>query len=561
MEHSYLNQKRNFDFDSSIIDKVKSTQEPTPTPTPNQHQNNTSQLNLYKYEINEDRFENEIFEKDSSFSDFSFSKLILKALSDLKFFRPTKVQSKVIPIISQGHDVLLNSETGSGKTACFLLPLIQKRLKNKSSKALIIVPTRELAVQCTRMLSDLLKYIDSITYVTVTGGVSISSQVSELQKEPDFIISTPGRLIDMIYNQKSIILNYVNSLVLDEADKLLELGFKDAVCEIVNKLSMTSLHCLLFSATLNSNVLELGRVVLKNPVKLKLEHSALLLNLKQSMIRMAFKPKSNQDELEVEVKKDYINHKKKQRKNVYKSIINSDLEFNQRMSYLIHLLQDESKSRSIVFFNTKLECHKAFIILKKFMITSREMHSDIDHWQRASALKDFDENKVKFLLATDVIGRGIDVDNVKLVINFQMPVQSDRYVHRIGRTARKGNFGQAITICNSVDRTIFKRMIKKEAFQVDPIKISNEEVRKIFKSLKTMTNEVNSEMEVDYTDKQLLFGEMSLKKEVNFSENENEIYNRPKKNWFISKKGKEELKNKEMEMIERRIKKDKKDRK
>ena len=194
-----------------------------------------------------DKFENALFAKGMSFSNFNLSKLIIKALSELEYYTPTKVQEKVIPIALNGHDIFVNSETGSGKTACFLLPIVQRIIlsrksnENKKNKinnnnnnliqnqALIIVPTRELALQCNEMLTKFLKYID-LNFVFLCGGLSVENQIKQMKnKIPDIIITTPGRLLDLIYNNKNLSLEHVNILVLDEADKLLELGFKDAI--------------------------------------------------------------------------------------------------------------------------------------------------------------------------------------------------------------------------------------------------------------------------------------------------------------------------------------------
>ena len=200
-----------------------------------------------------DKFENALFAKGISFTNFNLSKLIIKALSELEYYIPTKVQEKVIPIALNGHDIFVNSETGSGKTACFLLPIVQRIILSRSAKesskrnnkknkndssdnsqiiqnqALIIVPTRELALQCNEMLKKFVKYID-LNYIFLCGGLSVENQINQMKnKIPDIIITTPGRLLDLIYNSSNISLEHVNILVLDEADKLLELGFKDAI--------------------------------------------------------------------------------------------------------------------------------------------------------------------------------------------------------------------------------------------------------------------------------------------------------------------------------------------
>ena len=447
-----------------------------------------------------DKFESEIYSKNMSFCDFNVSKLILKGCSDLEFFHPTKVQEKVIPIILKNDDVFVNSETGSGKTACYLLPIIQKIITNKNSnneiKALIILPTRELAYQCGEMLKSFVKYVD-VSYNLICGGMSIEKQTLELKNQLDIIIATPGRLIDMIYNYRSLSLEFINILVLDEADKLLELGFKDAILEIITLMKNNqNRQTLLFSATLNPKIIDLGKHTLKNPVKIKMLESALLKNLKQKIIRMTFK---NLEEN----------------------------EFEKRMSYLIDLVRN--KKRTIIFFNTKKECHRAFVFLEKFGLASGELHSDILQTLRLKSLEDFQAGTIKFLLATDIAGRGIDIEKVKCVVNFQMPLTKERYTHRIGRTARKGYSGEAVTICNEKDRLLLKKIIKKENYVLGSVKINNLEIKNIYKILCENKSKINQICEEEEIEKEMLRAEKDVTKAFNVTNYKQDIMNRPRK--------------------------------
>lgn len=447
-----------------------------------------------------DKFESDIYSKNISFCDFNLSKMILRGCSDLEFFHPTKVQEKVIPLILKNEDVFVNSETGSGKTACYLLPIIQKIIQNKNSKnqikALIILPTRELAFQCGEMLKAFIKHVD-VSYNIICGGMSIEKQSNELKNELDIIIATPGRLIDMMYNYRSLSLEFINILVLDEADKLLELGFKDAIIEIINLMKNNqNRQTLLFSATLNPKIIDLGKNTLQNPVKIKMTESAVLKNLKQKILRMQFK---NLD----------------------------DNEFEKRMAYLIDFIKE--KKRTIIFFNTKKECHKAYIFLEKFGLKSGELHSDIDQTFRLKSLDDFQSGKINFLIATDIAGRGIDIDKVKYVVNFQMPLTKERYIHRIGRTARKGYNGEAITICNDKDRQLLKKIMKKENFQLGQIKINNLEIKNIYKILCENKSQVNQICEDEEMEKELEKAEKDVTKAFNISNFKADIMNKPKK--------------------------------
>jgi ATP-dependent RNA helicase DDX27 len=475
---------------------------------------------------NVNKFESEVYSKDISFCDFNLSKLVLRGLANIEFFHPTKVQEKVIPIILKGNDVLINSETGSGKTACYLLPIIQKILTNKSSRSpirsLVILPTRELAFQCGEMLKKFLKYLqEEIRFVSICGGMAIENQINELKSNPDIIIATPGRLIDMLYNYKSVnssFLENINILVLDEADKLLELGFKDAIEEILSVIKNNqNRQTMLFSATLNTKIIDLGKDTLKNPIKVKMVKSAILTNLKQSIIRMKFK-----------------------------KVENDESAFEKRMAYLLCLLKDEkSKSRSIIFFNTKKECQKAFISLKKFDILSAQLHSDIPQPERLSSLDLFQNGKIPYLLCTDIAARGIDVEKLRFVINFQMPLMDERYVHRVGRTARKGYQGEAITICDDTERLHLKKLTKKENFTIFNISIDNSQVKKFYKDLLTYQTEITSQFENEQMDRELIAAERDVEKTINMKIHSEEIYNRPKKTWYMDKKEKKKL-NKKM---------------
>jgi ATP-dependent RNA helicase DDX27 len=287
--------------------------------------------------------------------------------------------------------------------------------------------------------------------------------------------------------------------VLDEADKLLELGFKDSIMEIFNIVKDNeNRQTLLFSATLNPKIIDLGKNTLNRPVKLKLAASAILANLKQSIVRIQFKD-------------------------------DSENLFEKRMAYLIPLLDGGMRKRTIIFFNTKLECHKAKIILNDFNIKAVELHSDIQQTDRLKNLDEFQKGHASYLLATDIAGRGIDIEKVKCVINFEMPVLTDRYIHRIGRTARKGYIGEAITICDDKDRLGLKKLIKKEHFELNVIKTDNVLIKKHYKDLISKKELISQEMEKYEVDKELQEAERDVDKAINMKVHANDIYNRPRK--------------------------------
>ena len=472
-----------------------------------------------------DKFENALFAKGMSFTNFNLSKLIIKALSELEYYIPTKVQEKVIPIALNGHDIFVNSETGSGKTACFLLPIVQRIILSRHSKeskksnnnsiiqnqALIIVPTRELALQCNEMLSKFIKYID-LNYVFLCGGLSVENQIKQMKnKIPDIIITTPGRLLDLIYNNKNLSLEHVNILVLDEADKLLELGFKDAIFEILELIKKNkNRQTLLFSATLNPKLLDLGEHALKDPIKIKIEKSAILTNLSQSIVRIKFA-------------------------NIEQN------NFEKRMAYLLTIIKQKKLNRTIIFFNTKQDCHKCILYFKEFGLNSCvELHGDIKQTERIKSLEDFQKGIKNFLVSTDIAGRGIDIEKVKCVINFQMPLIGERYIHRVGRTARKGYVGEAITICDDKERLAIKKIFKKEKVNISlkPIQIKNEEIKELYKKIMKIKEEIDEKLIDEKAEKQFDMAEKDIEKTMNIKLHQNEIQNRPKKIWYESTKDK-----------------------
>jgi len=471
-----------------------------------------------------DKFENALYAKGISFTNFNLSKLIIKALSELEYYTPTKVQEKVIPIALNGHDIFVNSETGSGKTACFLLPIVQRIILSRNSKeknnknknviqnqALIIVPTRELALQCNLMLTQFLKYID-INYVFLCGGLSVENQINQMKnKIPDIIITTPGRLLDLIYNNKNLSLEHVNILVLDEADKLLELGFKDAIFEILELIKKNkNRQTLLFSATLNPKLLDLGEHALNNPIKIKIAQSAILTNLSQSIVRLKF----------------------------------ANLEQNnyeKRMAYLLNIIKQKKLKRTIIFFNTKQDCHKCILYFNQFNINScAELHGNKSQTERIKSLEDFQKGNVDFLLSTDIAGRGIDIEKVKCVVNFQMPLLGERYIHRVGRTARKGYLGEAITICDDKERLLIKKIFRKEKVDINlkPIKINNEDVKDLYKKIMKIKENIDDELINEKAEKQFELAEKDIEKTMNIKLHEKEIKSRPKKIWYESSKDK-----------------------
>jgi superfamily II DNA/RNA helicase len=349
------------------------------------------------------------------FSEFSLHPFLLKALAATKITQPTPVQSQAIPEILAGKDLLISAETGSGKTAAFLLPMLHRFVENPQPRAgvrgLILVPTRELASQVFKSAQSLSRYT-KVTAGLVTGGENYRVQASDLRKNPEIIIATPGRLIEHLH-KGGIKLVDIESLVLDEADRMLDMGFTDDVMEIV-KFCNQERQTLLLSATLNHRgIMAVAGSILKEP-----------------------------SEIEVNAAKD--NHA-----NIEQQIILAD-EPKQKAKMVASLIEQEQPTKAVVFTNTKLQADQLGALLRYHKLDVVTLHGDMDQPARKEVTHRFRHGKTQVLVATDVAARGLDIKDVNLVINFDFPRNADDYVHRIGRTGRAGNKGLAISfVCSN----------------------------------------------------------------------------------------------------------------
>jgi ATP-dependent RNA helicase RhlE len=336
---------------------------------------------------------------------------LLKALSALGYTQPTPIQEMAIPVILQGRDIFGSAQTGTGKTAAFALPLLQLMHQNQSpsrqARTLVLAPTRELAQQIHESFLAYGKHL-GFRQVVIYGGVSQKPQVDALRKGVDIIIATPGRLLDLI-QQGHARLQYVQHLVLDEADRMLDMGFIADIrrlCAMVPDKRQT----LFFSATLAPNVKKLAADLLHQPVS-------------------------------IDIKPD-LHQKAHTREQVY------FIERTSKTSLLSHLVQEERIDRSLVFTRTKRGADRLVKALAKKGIQAWAIHGDKSQAQRLKALEQFKNSRVSMLIATDVAARGIDIRDLSHVINYDIPAQSDTYIHRIGRTGRAGQDGIAYSFCS-----------------------------------------------------------------------------------------------------------------
>lgn len=394
--------------------------------------------------LNPNGVDESIILDNANFDALGLNQSLVRALLEAGYTEPTPIQVQAIPKVIEGHDLLGIAQTGTGKTAAFSLPILhhlnakQVDSKARHPRALILAPTRELAIQ----IADSIKLYGShiaFKQTSIFGGVGQNPQVAALKRGVDVIVATPGRLLDLV-NQGLCHLGHVEYFVLDEADRMLDMGFIHDVKKIVAKLPRKR-QTLFFSATMPKSVSALAGDLLHKPVNVSVTAQATTVDrIDQSVI---FTPQ---------------NHKQLQ---------------------LIHLLSDEAVTSAIVFTRTKHRANRVSLALSKAGISSEPIHGNKSQGARQRALGAFKAGEIKALVATDIAARGIDVDAVSHVINFELPNVSEDYVHRIGRTARAGASGNAISLCAPDERAFLKsieRLIKLSISVVKGIEVRDEDV-------------------------------------------------------------------------------------
>ncbi|MDU7692652.1 MAG: DEAD/DEAH box helicase [Helicobacter sp.] len=366
---------------------------------------------------------------------------IKRAISDAGFKAPSAIQKEAIPVILKGRDIIAQAQTGTGKTAAFALPILEKIKKNEGIQALVVTPTRELAMQINDEVFKLGKYINAKT-ICIYGGQSIKKQCDLLQKNPHFMIATPGRLLDHLKNDR--LKNFAPKyIVLDESDEMLDMGFLDDIEEIFNYLS-DDIQVMLFSATMPKAIANLASKILNNPVSIKIT------------------PTTNMTNADIEQRYYMINDR-------------------ERSDAIMRLLDTELVSKAIVFTRTKKEASDLNILLESRDYNSRTLHGDMDQRDRRSAILDFKSGNCDVLVATDVASRGLDISDVSHVFNYHMPLNSEVYVHRIGRTGRAGRKGIAITLVTPLEYKDLKKIqsdvgSKLELYEIPQTQISSKKI-------------------------------------------------------------------------------------
>jgi ATP-dependent RNA helicase DDX27 len=444
----------------------------------------------------------------TSFLDMSLSRPILKGLTAIGFDDPTPIQQKTIPIGLMGKDVVGGAVTGSGKTAAFIIPILERLLhrpkKVPTTRVAILMPTRELAVQCYNVAKKMASYTD-ITFAQIVGGFSNREQEQVLKKRPDVIIATPGRFIDHMRNTPSFTVETLEILVLDEADRMLEDGFADELNEILKTIPK-SRQTMLFSATMTDNVDKLIRLGMNRPVRLLVDAKKQTVSgLVQEFVRL--RPGRE----------------------------------DKRLAYLMWLCSNIYTDRVIIFFRQKVEAHRVRIIFGLSRLKAAELHGNMSQEQRIQAVESFRSGKVSYLLATDLASRGLDIKNVRTVINYETPQTHEIYLHRVGRTARAGRSGRSCTLAAEPDRKIVKAAVK--AARTQGAKIASRTVPPADAEawtvkLESLENDIQAVLAEEKAERAMTVAERDLKKGENLILHEAEINGRPKRTWFESEKEK-----------------------
>lgn len=353
----------------------------------------------------------------NKFKELGISEVILKSINNLGFSTPTEIQSKTIPFILKGKDVIGQSATGSGKTLAFGCGIIEKIIPGNGLQALVLTPTRELAQQVKQNIEELI-YQQKLKITMVYGGVSLDHQVRNLQKA-NILVATPGRLLDHL-RRKNLKLDNINLLVLDEADRMLDMGFIDDVEQII-KMCPINRQTLFFSATMPPKIKQLANKYMKDSINLSAQK--------------------------------FVDHSKL--KQIYYNV-----QRNIKFSLLVHLLNKEDSGLVMVFCNTRRTVDFVENLLKSVKLNAIGIHGGNSQSKRNYTLQNFTKSKSGILICTDVAARGLHIDNVSHIYNYDIPRDPTDYVHRIGRTARAGEKGKVVNLLSEQDHDNFRRIFR-----------------------------------------------------------------------------------------------------
>ncbi len=360
----------------------------------------------------------------NNFKQLNLSGDSLKILKGLKFENPTPIQEKVIPVALQGNDVMGTAQTGSGKTLSYILPIVEKLRINVNDKFLILTPTRELAEQVFSVAKIFLGHGKPFKAINLIGGKGIFSQINQLKKNPQIIIGTPGRINDLL-ERKSLGLSKCSVVVLDEMDRMLDMGFGYQVDKIMKQVNKNR-QMIMLSATIPAQIRKVSSKYLNNPVNISIE---------------------NNDVIETNIKQKVINTIP-----------------NEKLNELIDQI-DQRKGSILIFAKTKIGVDKLVKKLKASSIKASALHGGMRQNKRSKIMQNFRDERFRILVATDIASRGLDVPHIEHIINYDMPQAPEDFIHRIGRTARAGSVGEAVSFLTQKDTRIWRsieRLLNKE---------------------------------------------------------------------------------------------------